>query len=159
MVFDKLAHSVHHDFRLQAFIEVVDVSAELILRSFRVVLHPALDCFTRMVRTSAANTTAAVEIHSTHKGRLQNLDKRMMNVLVGPLCWLAYRSPFLCAGVPSARNMRFFRLKAVDNDFPQLLHSLVFGFFHPSGAFVRTVMRPPMMSAVYLVDCFYQVLI
>lgn len=159
MVLDKLAHSVHHDFRLQAFIEVVDVSAELILRSLWVVFHPALDCFTRMVRASAANTAAAVEIHSSHKGRLQDLDKRMVDVLVGPLCWLADRSPFLCAGVPSARNVRFFRFKAVDDDFPQLFHPLVFGFFNPSSAFVRTVMRPPMMSAVYLVDCFYQVLI
>ena len=31
-VFDKLAHTVHHDLRLQAVVEMPDVSAELILR-------------------------------------------------------------------------------------------------------------------------------
>lgn len=159
MVFDKFTHTLHNDLRFQAFVEVVDVAAELILRSFQVILHPAFDCLTSVVRSSATDTPAAVEVHSSHKGRLQHLDKCVVDILVGPLSWLADSTPLLRTRVPSACNVRLFRLKSVDNDFPQLFYPLGFGFLYPSGAFVRTVVRPPMMGAVDFINSFCQVLV
>ena len=158
-VFEKLPHPSHDDLRLQTLVEVVDVAAKLVLRAFQVVHHPVLDCLPLMVRSSVADAAAAVEIHAAHHLRLKNLDERVVDVLVGPLRGFADRSPLLRTGVPAARDVRCFRFKALDDDFPQLDNSLGFCFLHPCSAFVRAVMRSPVMSAVHLVDCFRKIFV
>lgn len=117
-VFEKLPHPVHNDLRLQTFVEMMDVAAELVLRTFRIVRHPILDSLTLLMRASASDAPAAVKIHAAHHLGLQNLDERVMDILVRPLSRFADGAPFLCAGVPTPRNVRFFWLKAFDDDFP-----------------------------------------
>ena len=159
IVFDELAHTVHHDLRLQAVVEVVDVTAELILRPARVFVHPDLDGFPGVMRASVTDAPAAVVIHPAHEHRLQHLNQSVVDVLVGPLDRLADRAPFPGAGVPSLRHVRFLLLETVDDDLPQLLDALLLCFLHPCGARVRTVMRSPVVSAVHLVDGKQQVVI
>ena len=117
-VFEKLPHPSHNDLWLQAFVEMVDVAAELVLRTLHIVRHPVLNSLALLMRTSAADAPAAVKIHAAHHLGLQNLDERVMDILVRPLSRFADGAPFLCAGIPTPRNMRFLWLKAFDDDFP-----------------------------------------
>ena len=117
-VFEKLPHPSHNDLWLQAFVEMVDVAAELVLRAFRIVRHPVLDSLALLMQSSAADAPAAVKIHAAHHLGLQNLDERVMDILVRPLSRFADGAPFLRAGVPTPRNVRFLWLKAFDDDFP-----------------------------------------
>lgn len=133
---------------------MVDVAAQFVLRTFWVVFHPVLDCFSGVVRSSVSDTAATVEIHTCHHFRLQNLNERVMNILVGPLSRLADGTPFLRAGVPTLRNVWFFRFKAFDDDFPQFSNAFLFCFLYPSSAFVWAVVGSPVMCAVYLVYGF-----
>lgn len=82
-----------------------------------------------------------------------------MNILVGPLCRFTDGSPFLCAHVPTLRDVRLFRLKTLDDDFPKLLDALLLGFFDPRRTGIGSVMGAPMVRLVYFVDGSYQVLI
>jgi len=128
------------------------IAAQLVPSTFRVVVHPAFDCRPCLVRASVPDTAAAVMVHAPHEDWLQNLDKRVVDILVGPLRGFAHRSPLLGACVPSAGRVRRLLFKAVDDDLPQLLDALLFGFLHPSSAFIRAVVGAPMMCAVYFVD-------
>lgn len=150
-VFEKLPHTSHHHFGFQAVVKMIDVTTQFVLRTFRVVFHPILDCFSSVMRSSVSDTAATVKVHTCHHLRLQNLNESVVNILVGPLSRLADGTPFLRAGVPTLRNVWFFRFKAFDDDFPQFNNAFLFGFLHPSCAFVRAVVSSPMMSAVYFV--------
>jgi len=158
-VFDKLAHTVHHDLRLQAVVEMPDVSAELILRPARVFVHPDLDGFPGVMRTTVADAPAAVVIHAAHEHWLQDLNQRVMNILVRPLGRLADRAPLPGAGVPPLGHMGLLLLETVDDDLPQLHDALLLRLLHPCGAGVRTVVRTPVVGAVHLVDGKQQVVI
>lgn len=151
-VFNQAAHTAHHNLRFQAVVEMAHIAAQLVPSTFRVVVHPAFDCRPCLVRASVPDTAAAVMVHAPHEDWLQNLDKRVVDILVGPLRGFAHRSPLLGACVPSAGRVRRLLFKAVDDDLPQLLDALLFGFLHPSSAFIRAVVGAPMMCAVYFVD-------
>lgn len=158
-VFEKLPHTVHNNLRLQTVIEVVNIAAELVFRSFRVIIHPPFDCLSCVVRTSFSDTAATVIIHSSHQFRLQNLNERMVNILVRPLRWFTDSAPFPCACVPTLCHVRCFCFKAVNDDFPQFYNTLRFCFLHPSGAGIRAVVCSPMMCAVHFLNGAYQILI
>lgn len=117
-VFEKLPHPSHDDLWLQAFVEMVDVAAELVLRTLHIVRHPVLNSLALLMRSSATDAPTAVKIHPTHHLRLQNLNKRVVDILVGPLSRFTDGAPFLRAGIPAPRNVWFFRFKAIDDDFP-----------------------------------------
>lgn len=159
MVFNELAHTVHHDLRLQAVVEMPDVSAELILRPARVFVHPDLDGFPGVMRTTVADAPAAVVIHAAHEHWLQDLNQRVVDVLVRPLGRLTDRAPLPGAGVPPLGHMRFLLLETGDDDLPQLHDALLLRFLHPCSDGVRTVVCAPVVGAVHLVDGKQQVVI
>mgnify|MGYP000130343771 CR=1 FL=1 len=152
MVFNQMPHTVHHNISFKAVVEMVDVTAQLVPRAFRVFSHPALDSRSCVMRASAANAAAAVMVHTPHENRLQDLNERVMHVLVGPLRRFTDGTPLPSAHVPSLRNVRRLWLKALDDDTPQFFNALTLCFLYPSSASVRAVVSAPVMSVVHFVD-------
>lgn len=151
-VFVELAHSRHHHFRGQALVEMPNVTAELVLRAFAVVLHPALDRFLLPLRSPAPDASAAVKIHALHHLRLQRLNEGVMHILVGPLGRFTDSSPLPGVRIPPLADMRLFRLKAADEYSSQVFHPLRLGLFHPRRTGVGLVASIPVVGAIHFVD-------
>jgi len=158
-VFVELAHSRHHHFRGQALVEMPDVTAELVLRAFAVVLHPALDRFLLPLRSPAPDASAAVKIHALHHLRLQRLNEGVVNILVGPLGRFADGAPLPGVRVPPLADMGLFRFKTADEYSPQVFHPLRLGLFHPRRTGVGLVASIPAVGAVHFVDGKQQIII
>lgn len=158
-VFVEMAHSCHHHFRGQALVEMPDVTAELVLRTFAVVLQPALDRFLLPLRSPATDAPAAVKIHAPHHLRLQRLNEGVMHILVRPLRRFADGAPLPGAGIPALGDMGRFRLKAFDEHTAQVFHPLRFGFFHPRRAGVGAVALAPMVGAVDFINGKQQIIV
>lgn len=158
-VFVEMAHSCHHHFRGQALVEMPDVTAELVLRTFAVVLQPALDRFLLPLRSPATDAPAAVKIHAPHHLRLQRLNEGVMHILVRPLRRFADGAPLPGAGIPALGDMGRFRLKAFDEHTAQVFHPLRFGFFHPRRAGVGAVDLAPMVGAVDFINGKQQIIV
>lgn len=152
MVFNQMPHTVHHNIGFKTVVEMVNVSAQLVPRAFRVFSHPALNSCSCVMRASAANAAATVMVHTSHENRLQDLNERVMYVLVRPLRRFTYGAPLPSAHVPSLRNVRRLWFKALDDDTPQFFNAFTLCFLHPSCASVRAVVGAPVMSVVYFVD-------
>ena len=129
-----------------------DIAAELILCALVVVQHPALYGLPCVVRAPPAYAPAAVIVHAAHHDRLQNLDERVVNVLVGPLDRLADYAPLPGTRVPALGYVRRLLLEAVKENLSQILYAFGLGLLHPSCASVRAVVRFPMVGTVYLVN-------
>lgn len=158
-VFVELAHSRHHHFRGQALVEMPNVTAELVLRAFAVVLHPALDRFLLPLRSPAPDASAAVKIHALHHLRLQRLNEGVMHILVRPLRRFTDSSPLPGAGIPALGDMGRFRLKALDEHTAQVFHPLRLGLLHPRRTGVGAVALTPMVGAVDFINGKQQIII
>ena len=83
---------------------------------------------------------------------LQDLDKRMVDVLVRPLGRFADDAELAGAGVPPAGDFGRFLLKAVDDDGAKDDYPLRLGFLDPGRGRVGAVMGPPVMGGVDLIN-------
>lgn len=158
-VLDELPHTLHDDLRLQTFIEMPDVAAELIFGAFRVSLHPLRDGFSETMRAAITNAAAAVEVHAAHECGLHDLNQSVMYILVRPLHRLTYSSPLAGARVPPAGHARLLRLVTGQEYLTQLGNALILRFLHPCRASIGTMMRFPMVGSIHLTNGEIQIFI